>query len=90
MSEEVKEVKENNEGIAMSISALVLGLISIFCHWFWYITLPTGILAIVFGVKTIRKRKSKMGKAGLILGIIGLTLFALVYILMISAIVLDL
>ena len=90
MSDEVKEVRENNDGIAMSISALGLGIISILTHWFWYITLPTGILAIVFGVKMIRKRGSKLGKAGLVLGIIGLTLFVLIYILMISSILLDL
>lgn len=59
---------------------LVLGIISILTSLFWYLTLPTGVLAIVFGVKSIRKVGSRLAKAGLILGIIGLSLFVLVYI----------
>ena len=47
---------------------------------FWYIALPTGILSIVFGVKSARRTGSKIGKAGLITGIIGLALCAFMYI----------
>ncbi len=64
----------------MGIASLVLGIISIVTALFWYITLPTGILAIIFGVKSIRKVGSKLGKAGMITGIVGLSLFALIYI----------
>lgn len=63
----------------MHIVSLVLGIISIVTALFWYITLPTGILAIVFGVKSARKTGSKIGKAGMITGIIGLALFAFIY-----------
>lgn len=64
----------------MHIVSLVLGIISIVTALFWYITLPTGILAIVFGVKSARKTGSKIGKAGMITGIVGLALFAFIYI----------
>ncbi|MGN1270405.1 MAG: hypothetical protein ACI4UX_00155 [Clostridia bacterium] len=70
--------KNNNSGL--HIASLVLGIISIITVAFWYITLPTGILAIVFGVKSIRRTGSKIGKAGLITGIIGLSLFTFIYI----------
>lgn len=73
----------------MQIAALVLGIISIVTNWFWYITLPTGILAIVFGVKSAKRTGSKMGKAGMILGIIGLALFAFTYIGMIALILMN-
>lgn len=63
----------------MHIGSLVLGIISIVTALFWYITLPTGILAIVFGVKSARKTGSKIGKAGMITGIVGLALFAFIY-----------
>ncbi len=66
--------------LAMPVASLVLGIISILTSLFWYLTLPTGVLAIVFGVKSIRKVGSRLAKAGLILGIIGLSLFVLVYI----------
>ena len=73
----------------MPVAALVLGIISIVTNLFWYITLPTGILAIVFGAISARKLGSKMGKAGLITGIIGLTLFAFVYISLIILITVN-
>ena len=72
---------ENNKAHSSSgVASLVLGIISILTSLFWYITLPTGILAIIFGTKSIKKVGSKLGKAGLITGIIGLSLFAFIYI----------
>ena len=81
-------MEEKNKS-AMSAASLVLGIISILSALFWYITLPTGILAIIFGAKAIKKVGSKLGKAGLITGIIGLSLFAFFYISMILIIILS-
>ena len=80
---------ENKEKISMHIVSLALGIISIVTSFFWYVTLPTGILAIIFGIKSIKKTGSKIAKAGLITGIVGLSLFALCYIGMILIIVLE-
>ena len=73
----------------MRVASLVLGIISIVSAMFWYITLPCGILAVVFGVKTIKRFGSKLGKAGMITGIVGLALFAFIYISLILMIVLS-
>lgn len=73
----------------MHIASLVLGIISIVTALFWYVTLPTGIIAIVFGVKSAKKTGSKIGKAGMITGIVGLSLFAFIYIGAILAIVFN-
>ena len=73
---------------ASSVASLVLGIISIVTALFWYITLPTGILAIIFGAKTTRKFGSKLGKAGLITGIVGVSLFAFIYLSFIAIILL--
>ena len=75
------EDKKNKSG--MGVAALVLGIISIISALFWYISLPTSILAIVFGAKSARKIGSKMGKAGLATGIVGISLCAFNYISMI-------
>lgn len=64
----------------MAISSLVLGIISIVTVLFWYISIVTGVLAIVFGAKTIRRTDTKMGKAGLITGIVGVSVCAFIYI----------
>ncbi len=80
-------MEEKNKNV-MHIASLVLGIISIVTSFFWYIALPTGILAIIFGAKSARKTGSKIGKAGLITGIIGVALFAFLYISMIFILVL--
>ena len=74
-------MEENvKEKTGMPVASLVLGIISIVTNLFWYITLPTGVLAIIFGAKSAKKTGSKIGKAGLITGIVGLSLFTFVYI----------
>jgi len=70
---------KNNNKTGMGIASFVLGLISTLSVLFWYMALPTGILAIVFGAKSIKKADSKLGKTGLILGIVGLALSFFIY-----------
>jgi hypothetical protein len=82
-------MEENKSKSSAGVASLVLGIISIITDLFWYITLPTGILAIIFGKKSIKAYGSKLGKAGLILGIIGLSLFAFIYISMILMLILE-
>ena len=81
--------KNNEKKYVMHVVSLVLGIMSILSALFWYITLPSGILAIVFGAKSARKTGSKIEKAGLITGIIGLSIFAFIYIGMSMIILLD-
>lgn len=74
---------------SMGAAALTLGIISIVFAIFWYISLPSGILAIVLGKKAINKVGSKIGKAGFILGIVGLSLFAFIYLSFIAGILIN-
>ena len=69
-----------NQKSGKGVAALVLGILSIVFALFWYISLPCGILAIILGSIASKKTGSKLGKSGLILGIIGLALFAFIYI----------
>lgn len=71
---------------SMHVAAFILGLASILSPLFYYICLPTGILAIVFGAKSVKRTGSRLAKAGFILGIIGLVfcLFAYISIIFIS------
>jgi len=74
------EENELKKKSALGIAALVLGIISILSALFWYISLPSGVLAIILGTKSIKKIGSKIGKAGLITGIIGLALLVFLYV----------
>ena len=81
-------MEENNKYVIHIIS-LVLGIISIVTSLFWYMTIPTGVIAIVLGVKSAKKFGSKLGKAGMITGIVGLSLFVFIYLLIIQMIILS-
>lgn len=85
--EEVK--KEEIKKSVLHIASLTLGIISIVAALFWYISIPTGILAIVFGVKSVKRTGSKIAKAGVITGIVGLDLCALIYVFSIIMILLE-
>ena len=89
MSEEKIEVKEKNKS-AMAIASLPLGIISIIFNLFWFISLPTGISAIIFGTNTTRKLGSKIGKAGLVTGIVGVSICAFIYMSIIMITILGL
>ena len=88
MSEEKKDFKDKNKS-AMSVASLTLGIISIVFSLFWYISIPTSIIAIIFGTKTIKKFGSRLGKAGLITGIVGISLCVFLYISAVVLIVLN-
>ena len=51
---------ENVNKSPLNAASLVLGIISIASALFWYLTLPCGILAIIFGAKAIRRTGSKV------------------------------
>ena len=84
----MKEKEDKNKS-AMAISGLVCGIISIITIAFYYLSLPTGIIAIVFGTKSTRRTGSKLGKTSLILGIIGLCLCIFLYMIFISYVVIE-
>lgn len=76
MEKDKKDIKKGS----MHIASLVLGIISIIASFFWYVSMPSGILAIVLGAKAAKRTGSKIAKAGLITGIVGLSLFLLIYV----------
>ncbi len=82
-------MEKSKKTLVMPISSLVLGIISIFMITIYYISLPCGILAIIFGAKSKKKTGSKFSASGLILGIIGLSLCVFIYGFFISGIVLS-
>lgn len=74
---------------SLGVAALTLGIISVVSTLFWYITVPSGILSIVLGRKAISKVGSKLGKAGFILGIVGLSIFTFIYLSIIAMILIE-
>jgi len=60
------------------VLSLTLGIISIISALFWYISLPTGVLAIITGIKGKNMVDSKLGTAGKVTGIVGLSIMGFI------------
>lgn len=72
------------------VASLTLGILSIVFFLFWCISIPSGILAIVFGIKTKKMVDSKLGTAGKITGIVGLSISSAILLLYIVIIIFSL
>lgn len=81
-------MEENRKSTTLNITGFVCGIISILTTLFYYISIPAGIISIICSGKGIKKSGSKLAKAGLILGIIGLSICTLIYILFVTIIIL--
>ena len=58
------------------IIAMILGILSLVLSWFWYISLPLGIIAIILAIMSMNRAKKTGGSkgmaiAGLVCGILG-------------------
>lgn len=72
-----KEPKKDRKGYA--ITSMVLGIISLVLFFFFQISIPCAILAIIFGAMSVKSTKKGMAIAGLITGIIGLILIMIIF-----------
>jgi len=82
MEEENKQVLEEKKGL--SITAMILGIVSIVLCKMVFLSVPCAILAIVFGVIENKKHKNGFAKSGFILGIISVIITIVTLIISIS------
>lgn len=81
-----EEKKEENKTApvkdrkGLAISSMVLGIIALVFFCLWYISIPCGILAIVFGILSIKSTGKGMAIAGLVTGSIGFVLTVLIFV----------
>lgn len=72
------------------VASLTLGILSIVFFLFWCISIPTGILAIIFGTKAKKMVDSKLGTAGKVTGIVGISISGAILVFYILIIILTL
>lgn len=75
-----EEPKKEKKGFC--IASMVLGIVSLVFFCIWYISIPCGILAIIFGILGIKTINKGMAIAGLITGSIGLVVSTLIIIIL--------
>jgi uncharacterized membrane protein len=74
-----KKYPEDKKKYPKNPASLTCGILSIVFACMWYISIPCGILGIVFGRLGIKNTGSKAAKAGLICGIVGLSICVVIY-----------
>lgn len=75
-----EEPKKEKKGFC--IASMVLGIVALVFFCIWYISIPCGILAIIFGILGIKTINKGMAIAGLITGSIGLVVSTLIIIIL--------
>jgi hypothetical protein len=62
----------------LAIASMVLGIVGVVLFCIWYISLPSAILALIFGSISRQSKNRGMAITGIVLGIVclGLTLLA--------------
>lgn len=76
----VTDDKENvvdRKGFA--VASMVLGIIALVLFWIFYFSVPCAILAIIFGILSIKSSRKGMSIAGITTGAIGFVLMVLLY-----------
>ena len=76
----VTDDKENvvdRKGFA--VASMVLGIIALVLFWIFYLSVPCAILAIIFGILSIKSSRKGMSIAGITTGAIGFVLTVLLY-----------
>lgn len=81
--EEEKKTAPEKDRKGLGIASMVLGIIALVFFFIFYISIPCGILAIVFGVLAIKSTGREMAIAGLVTGSIGFVLTVLIFIALI-------
>ncbi len=70
---------------AFSIASLVLGIVSLLNLIFWFVSLPLGILAIIFGILGLKTAGRGKAIAGIITGGLGALISLLIFAIVIVA-----
>lgn len=82
MDNQVKEQSNSGERVALGITSLVLGIISLVTMCFIIVSVITAIGALVFGILSVVLEKNKVGAAGLTLGIISIVITLVLYLVL--------
>lgn len=79
----MEENQTNQTTPGAAIASLILGLVSFGFAWFGYgalISIITGIIGIILGVKANKIQQTGMATAGIVLSIIGIVLSIIVFV----------
>lgn len=82
MDNQVNGQSNSEERVALGITSLVLGIISLVTMCFIIVSVISAIGAVIFGIFSMIREKNKVGAAGLTLGIISIVITLVLYIVL--------
>lgn len=85
-TEKILETKQTTEKSkkdrkGFCIASMVLGIVAMVFFCLWYISIPCGILALIFGILGVKSTNKGMAIAGIVTGAIGLLISFLIIVI---------
>lgn len=82
-----QQARVNNQGAGtkqspygLNVAALILGIVSLVLWCLWYVSIPCGILAFIFGIVGIKKPGKGMAVSGIVTSAISIVLWILLFV----------
>ena len=60
-----KQVIEENKVNGLAIAAMILGIVALVLWCVWFVSIPCAIIALVFGILSVKKKGKGMAIAGI-------------------------
>lgn len=63
-----------------SVAALIMAIASVILGYFWYLSIPLGVIALIASMNKIKETGKALPKVAMIISVIGIVHCAMVYI----------
>ncbi len=87
LTNNVEHIEKPKDKKGMAIAAMILGIVAIVLCLIWYISIPCGILAIIFGAMALKSTNRGMALSGVITGGIGILLTIIIIAVLVMSVI---
>ena len=74
-----KQVIEENKVSGLAISAMVLGIVALVLWCIWFVSIPCSIIALVFGIISVKKNGKGMAITGIVTGSVTIAIWTMLF-----------
>lgn len=74
-----KQVIEENKVNGLAIAAMILGIVALVLWCVWFVSIPCAIIALVFGILSVKKKGKGMAITGIVTGSVTIAIWMMLF-----------